>query len=284
MAIVAGNAVLGGNEFIEALSFSFRQPVNDLTAWLAHNAYFLTEGLKNVTTSVVINPIQTVLTSAPWWLVVATVVGIGLLTAGLRPAIIAGLCLVAIAGIEMWEHSMETLTAVLVATLMTLVIGLVFGILSARSDRFSAVLRPLLDAAQTMPAFVYLLPAVALFGPTRFTGIIAALIYSVPPVIRLVEIGIRTVPATRARGRGRGRLDVVAAPRARSSCRWPARRSSSRRTRGSSSSWRWSSSADSSVRAPSATTSWPGSPGATSSARASRPAWRSSSSGSCSTA
>jgi glycine betaine/proline transport system permease protein len=196
VAIVAGNAVLGGNEFVEALSFSFRQPVNDLTAWLAHNAYFLTEGLKNVTTSLVINPIQTVLTSAPWWLVVALVVGIGLLTAGLRPAIIAGLCLVAIAGIEMWEHSMETLTAVLVATLMTLGIGLVFGILSARSERFSAVLRPLLDAAQTMPAFVYLLPAVALFGPTRFTGIIAALIYSVPPVIRLVEIGIRTVPAT----------------------------------------------------------------------------------------
>jgi glycine betaine/proline transport system permease protein len=96
----------------------------------------------------------------------------------------------------MWEHSMQTLTAVLVATLMTLVIGLILGVLSARSDRFSAILRPILDAAQTMPAFVYLLPAVALFGPTRFTGIVAALIYAVPPVIRLVEIGIRTVPAT----------------------------------------------------------------------------------------
>jgi glycine betaine/proline transport system permease protein len=94
----------------------------------------------------------------------------------------------------MWEHSMETLTQVVVATILTLAIGLVFGILSARSDRFSAVLRPFLDAAQTMPAFVYLLPAVALFLATRFTGIVAAIIYAVPPVIRLVEIGIRTVP------------------------------------------------------------------------------------------
>jgi glycine betaine/proline transport system permease protein len=196
VAVVLGSVALGGSAFPTELHFSFRQPVNELTAWLAHNAYFLTEGIKNVTTSLVINPIQTVLTSAPWWLIVGVVVGVALLTAGPRPALIAGICLVAIAGIEMWEHSMETLTAVLVATLMTLGIGLVFGILSARSDRFSAVLRPILDAAQTMPAFVYLLPAVALFGPTRFTGIIAALIYSVPPVIRLVEIGIRTVPAT----------------------------------------------------------------------------------------
>ena len=90
---------------------------------------------------------------------------------------------------------MQTLTAVMVATILTLVVGLLFGVVSARSDRFSMVLRPLLDAAQTMPAFVYLLPAVALFGPTRFTGIVAALIYAVPPVIRLVEIGVRTVSA-----------------------------------------------------------------------------------------
>jgi glycine betaine/proline transport system permease protein len=91
---------------------------------------------------------------------------------------------------------MATLAQVLVAAILTLAIGLALGIASARSDRFSAFLRPLLDAAQTMPAFVYLIPAVALFAPTRFTAIMAAVIYAVPPVIRLVEIGIRTVPAT----------------------------------------------------------------------------------------
>jgi glycine betaine/proline transport system permease protein len=103
-------------------------------------------------------------------------------------------CLVAIVALQLWEHSMQTLTTVLVATALTLAIGLVLGIASARSNAFSVGLRPFLDAAQTLPAFVYLIPAVALFGPTRFSGIIAALIYAVPPVVRLVEAGIRLVP------------------------------------------------------------------------------------------
>ncbi|MEV6495253.1 ABC transporter permease subunit, partial [Actinoplanes sp. NPDC051633] len=62
--------------------------------------------------------------------------------------------------------------------------------------RFAGALRPLLDAAQTMPSFVYLLPAVAFFGASRFTAIVAAVIYAVPPVVRLVERGLRDVPAT----------------------------------------------------------------------------------------
>jgi glycine betaine/proline transport system permease protein len=75
-------------------------------------------------------------------------------------------------------------------------IGVALGIAAARSDRYSKFQRPVLDAMQTMPAFVYLIPALALFSPTRFTAIVAAVIYAVPAVIRLVEIGIRTVPTT----------------------------------------------------------------------------------------
>jgi glycine betaine/proline transport system permease protein len=195
VAVAAGTVALGGNEFPDALGFSFAGPVNAVVDWMALNLYAATEWTKNAITYGLINPIQHVLTNAPWWLVSAAITGLALIIGGPRPAIIAAACLLAIVGIEMWEHSMETLTAVAVATVLTLVFGLVLGILSARSDLFSAILRPLLDAAQTMPAFVYLLPAVALFGPTRFTGIVAAVIYAVPPVIRLVEIGIRTVPA-----------------------------------------------------------------------------------------
>src|SRR6185503_16232746 len=117
------------------------------------------------------------------WLIVAMFVGIALLVSGRRQALLAAASLLAVAAIEMWEHTMATLTQVLVAVALTLVIGLLLGIASARSDRFSRTLRPILDGAQTMPAFVYLLPAVALFGPTRFTAIVAALIYAVPPVI-----------------------------------------------------------------------------------------------------
>jgi glycine betaine/proline transport system permease protein len=143
-----------------------------------------------------INPIQEVLTTSPWWLVIYCVVGIALIVGGAGPALTAAICLFLIIAIQLWEHSMETLTSVLVATAMTLLLGAALGIASARNAAFSAGLRPLLDAAQTMPAFVYLIPAVALFGPTRFTGIVAALIYAVPPVIRLVEAGIKAVPPT----------------------------------------------------------------------------------------
>jgi glycine betaine/proline transport system permease protein len=104
--------------------------------------------------------------------------------------------LIAVALLGLWEDSMVTLASVLVAILASLVIGLVLGILAARSRWFSTLLRPILDFFQTMPSFVYLLPAVALFGATRFTGIFAALIYAAPPVIRLVEAGLRAVPPT----------------------------------------------------------------------------------------
>ncbi len=194
-AVAAGNLALGGDAFPEDLHFSFRTPINDIVHWVALNLYDVTEGIKNVTTYGLINPIQTVLTSAPWWLVAIVIIGIAVLVSGPRVALIAAACLGILATFQMWEHGMQTLTAVMVATILTLAVGLLFGVLSARNDRFSVVLRPLLDAAQTMPAFVYLLPAVALFGPTRFTGIVAALIYAVPPVIRLVEIGVRTVSA-----------------------------------------------------------------------------------------
>ena len=91
---------------------------------------------------------------------------------------------------------MITLANVLLATLLTLVIGIAIGVQTARHDRLRAFLRPILDTAQTMPAFVYLIPALALFQPGRFTAIVAAIIFAVPPVIRLVDIGIRSVPAT----------------------------------------------------------------------------------------
>jgi glycine betaine/proline transport system permease protein len=97
---------------------------------------------------------------------------------------------------EVWEHGMITLAQVLVATALTMAVGLALGVAAARSDRFSRIQRPVLDALQTLPAFVYLIPAVALFAPTRFTAILAAVVYAVPAVIRLVEIGIRTVPTS----------------------------------------------------------------------------------------
>jgi glycine betaine/proline transport system permease protein len=183
-------------QFPTDVSISLRDPINAVTDWIKANLFVVTGGIKNVFTEGFLNPLEGILVSAPWWLVVVVVFGVGLLISGRRAAITAAVCLLLVAGLQLWQHGMQTLASVLVATATTLLLGLALGIMSARSDRFAALLRPLLDVAQTMPSFVYLLPAVALFDPTRFTAILAAVIYAVPPVIRLVDAGIRAVPET----------------------------------------------------------------------------------------
>jgi glycine betaine/proline transport system permease protein len=174
---------------------SFRDPVNNIVKWINTNLFFLTGTFKEAFTAVVIAPIESVLRTSPFWLVIGAAGAMAGLVSGARAAILASLALLAIAGLRLWDHSMVTLAQVLVATAITLGLGGLLGILAASSNGFSRGIRPFLDAAQTMPAFVYLLPALALFGVGRFTAIVAAVIFAVPPVVRLVEAGIRLVPA-----------------------------------------------------------------------------------------
>jgi glycine betaine/proline transport system permease protein len=193
---LAAPLAVDATTFPDAVGFSFRAPVNDLTAWITDTFQGITLATKDVATGLIINPLEGFLTSAPWWLVIAIVGLVAWTLSGRRQALTAAICLTLIVLVGLWEHAMQTLTTVLVGTLLTLVIGIAIGIQTARHDRLRAVLRPILDAAQTLPAFVYLIPALALFSPTRFTAIVAAIIYAAPPVIRLVEVGIRGVPAT----------------------------------------------------------------------------------------
>ncbi|MCA2221367.1 ABC transporter permease [Nonomuraea aurantiaca] len=183
-------------EWPEGWTVNFVVQVNDAVHWAETSWYGVTTFVKDVTTSLLLNPLEDLLTSAPWWLIAAAALLLAWCVSGVRPALTALGCLLAIALLGIWEHAMQTLTTVAVAVLVTLVIGLLLGVAAARSSRYSAVQRPILDAAQTMPAFVYLLPALALFETTRFTAIFASVIYAVPPVVRLVEDGIRAVPAT----------------------------------------------------------------------------------------
>ena len=201
VAVVAVVTVLGkvsswGTEFPAGWRASFAAPVNEATRWVEFHWYDATEALKNGITTGLLNPIETVLTTTPWWLFLLAVLIFGTLGSGPRAAGIAGFAVAGVAGLGLWQHAMQTLATVLVATVATMAVGIVFGVLGARHDRFARVLRPALDAAQTMPSFVYLLPAVALFGASRFTAIVASVIYAVPPVVRLVERGVRDVPAT----------------------------------------------------------------------------------------
>jgi len=182
--------------FPDTIELSLVAPVNDVAKWITTTFGEGTAAIKDVVSVWVLNPLEGVLTGAPWWLVVSVVLGIAWAISGRRAAVIASVCLVLVVLLGLWEHGMQTLASVLIATALTLVIGSILGILSARSDPFRTILRPFLDAAQTLPAFVYLIPAVALFSPSRFTAIVAALVYAIPPVIRLVDAGIRAVPVT----------------------------------------------------------------------------------------
>lgn len=193
-AIVIGLLLPAARTFPDEVGVSFSEPINGLVDWLRTNASFATGGLKDAVSFAVLNPLQTIFTEAPWWLVIGVVFGIAGLVSGIRPAITAAFCLGLVLAVGLWRHATETLLQVLVAAAIAMVLGVILGIVSARNDRFSALLRPLLDAAQTMPSFVYLLPAFILFDPSRFTAIFAAVIFAVPPVIRLVDVGIRLVP------------------------------------------------------------------------------------------
>jgi glycine betaine/proline transport system permease protein len=93
-----------------------------------------------------------------------------------------------------WDASMTTLALVFTAVFFSIIIGLPLGIWSAKSDRVNAVIRPLLDAMQTTPAFVYLIPIVMLFGIGNVPGVIVTIIFALPPLIRLTNLGIRQVP------------------------------------------------------------------------------------------
>ncbi|MCT2583845.1 proline/glycine betaine ABC transporter permease [Actinophytocola sp. S1-96] len=100
-----------------------------------------------------------------------------------------------VVSMEQWENAMETLALIVVATIVALVIAIPLGILAARSDRFSRIIRPVMDLMQTMPAFVWLVPVVTLFSIGVPAGLVATIIFALPPGVRLTELGIRQVDA-----------------------------------------------------------------------------------------
>ena len=136
---------------------------------------------------------EALLLAAPVWLIAGGFVLTGLLRVGWRFALFCVACWVVIFGTGFWPQTMVTLALVLAATFLSLAIGLPLGLWVARSDRAAAVVRPTLDFMQTMPAFVYLIPAAMLFGLGRVPGVLATVIFAMPPVVRLTSLGLRQV-------------------------------------------------------------------------------------------
>ncbi|WP_400162493.1 ABC transporter permease [Brevibacillus sp. TJ4] len=136
-----------------------------------------------------------ILTGLPFWVLLIVFTFLAYKTSRLSIALFTFIGLLLIQNLGYWNNSMETLALVLTAGLISIIIGIPVGIWCAKKDSVQNVITPLLDFMQTMPAFVYLIPAIFFFGLGQVPGVIASVIFAMPPTIRLTNLGIRQVPA-----------------------------------------------------------------------------------------
>ncbi|CAB5240669.1 unannotated protein [freshwater metagenome] len=169
---------------------------NTATNWTTTNLYIFTVGFKDFISNWVLNPLEALLGGSPWYVTLLLIVFIALVIGGVRVSLLSLVLLGLIVLSGLWHDAMITLTQTIVATLLTMTVGILLGILIGRNNRAEKILRPFLDAGQTLPAFVYLVPMLGLFGPTRFTAIATGIVYAIPVVVKIVGEGIRAVPAT----------------------------------------------------------------------------------------
>jgi glycine betaine/proline transport system permease protein len=162
-------------------------------------------GFRNLISYGLLNPMQDLLANSPWWLSYLGLFLLAVVIGGARAVVPTLICLTGIWYLDLWNDTMIVLNMTLVATILVMLLALVFGVWMARSHTADLVIRPILDAGQTIPAFVYLIPALALFGSSRFTAIIAGVIYAAPAAIKLVADGVRGVsPGAIEAGRSTG--------------------------------------------------------------------------------
>lgn len=130
----------------------------------------------------------------PWIVIFLLIIGIAWVASrNWRITLLTAVILVVIGVFGMWEDTMKTISMIFVCTVLSLLVGIPLGIAMARWNRVQAVVNPVLDVMQTMPSFVYLIPVVMLLGIGRVPGVIAVVIYAMPPIIRLTNLGIRLV-------------------------------------------------------------------------------------------
>ena len=141
----------------------------------------------------VLNGLDSLFNFIPFPLVVLIFILIAFKTNGLKFALITGVSLIFIDLVDLWQETMTTLAMIFTAVIFCMVIGIPLGIGASRSNLFEAIMRPILDIMQTIPSFVYLIPVVMLFGVGLTPGVVATIIFALPPIIRLTNLGIRQV-------------------------------------------------------------------------------------------
>ena len=207
------------SSFPTSVHWSIVGPVNDAVDWIRESFGWLSS-LSDFVVTDILTPMREFLTGLPWWGVAGALTAIGWASGGRRVAMTCAVALLVIAGLQtaqsdsgsIWFDTMDTLTQVTISVVLSVLVAIPIGIVAGLNERFLAIIRPLLDAMQVLPAFVYLVPVIALFNPGRFPGIVASLVYALPLGIRLTALGIRDVPPTTieaARAMGATRVQIL---------------------------------------------------------------------------
>jgi glycine betaine/proline transport system permease protein len=166
--------------------------INSAADWVIINGDAFFDAIK-VPVLLLLKALENLLLWLPWWLIIAATGLLAWKVVGRRISVLSVVLLLVMALLGLHDLAMMTLSLTLTATLISVGVGLPVGILAARSDRFEGILRPILDTMQTMPSFVYLIPVLMLLGLGRVPAVFATVVYAIPPMIRLTNLGIRQV-------------------------------------------------------------------------------------------
>jgi glycine betaine/proline transport system permease protein len=195
LAVVVGREVLRQQDFPTEWTISVADPTNATVDWIKDTFSDVTGTISHWVIVFALDPLRHLLQEEPWWLLALGVAVLAWRASGrVTLAVFCIACVFGLGALGMWNEAMDTLSQVLVAVAISAVIAVPLGIWSGLSDSAQRAMKPVLDAMQTMPAFVYLVPVIALFTVGRVPGVIASVIYALAPCIRLTDLGIRQVP------------------------------------------------------------------------------------------
>lgn len=179
-------------EFPEFLQFEIGIYVDRFVKWLMNN---FGEVFEAISTGILwfLLRVEEFMLFLPWWTVLIIVFLIGWKIKDIKSGLIYAFLILLIGSFGYWESMILTLSIVLTSVVISLLLGIPLGITMSYSEAIKFIMRPVLDAMQTMPSFVYLIPALMLFGMGKVPAVFATMIYAIPPVIRLTDLGIRNV-------------------------------------------------------------------------------------------
>ena len=196
-AIVAGVLSAGewqwAGEFPVDVGRDVGREIDNRIDWMTTELDFLFDVIKEVVLTVLI-AFEDFLLWLPWPAFIVAVAVVAWRTAGYWVAAFSAASLTLLATFGLWESTMETVALMAVTVTLSVAIAVPLGVWASQSDRLDRILRPILDGMQTMPSFVYLVPAIAFFSLGNVPAVIATLIYAVPPAVRLTNLGIRQLP------------------------------------------------------------------------------------------